>query len=65
MLKMLKYKAKNAKHQRTLLITIKIFTSVMAKGIFGHLCFYTRQVGEITLPGGSTYNVQTVNHWAV
>ena len=44
MLQMLKYKAKN---QRTLII----------KGNLGHCCSYTRQVEEITFPGGSTYDV--------
>ena len=57
MSKMLKYKAKNAKKQRTLLISITNFTSVIIKGILGHLYSYTRQVEEISLPGDSTYDV--------
>ena len=53
MSKMLKYKAKNAKNQ----ISITNFTSVIIKGILGHLYSYTRQVEEISLPGDSTYDV--------
>ena len=53
MSKMLKYQAKNAKNQ----ISITNFTSVIIKGILGHLYSYTRQVEEISLPGDSTYDV--------
>ena len=53
MSKMLKYKAKNAKNQ----ISITNFTSVIIKGILGHLYSYTRQVEEISLPGDYTYDV--------
>ena len=34
-----------------------MFTYVIIKGILGHLYSYTRQVEEITLPGGSIYDV--------